>query len=82
MSFSAATWLTMVSRAALQHLGVLGGKLSRELDLQALGGELDRRERVLDLVREAPRDFGPGGVALRLDQLGDVVEHHARSRRR
>src|ERR1700694_2523867 len=44
--------------------------------LRARGGQLDRRERVLDLVREAARDFAPGGVALRLDEVRDVVEHH------
>src|SRR5690606_26730029 len=32
-------------------------------------------ERVLDLVGEAARDFGPGGGPLRLDELRDVIEH-------
>src|SRR5687767_9376234 len=40
----------------------------------ALGGELDRRQRVLDLMRDALRYFRPGRGALRDDQLGDVVE--------
>ena len=48
---------------------------ARELHREALGGELDRRQRILDLVREAPRNLGPRGVALRLHELGDVVEH-------
>ena len=64
------------ARGALQHLGLGRGQLVLQLVLQALGGELDRGERVLDLVREAARDLAPGGVALRLDQVGDVVEHH------
>ena len=42
--------------------------------LQALGRKLDRRQRVLDLVRDAPRDVGPGGAALRGDEIADVVE--------
>src|SRR6516165_6292074 len=42
--------------------------------LQAFGGELDRGERVLDLVRDASRDVGPGRLALGREQLGDIVE--------
>src|SRR5206468_8980245 len=41
-----------------------------------LRGELDRRERVLDLVSEPARDLAPGRRALRRDQLRDVVEYH------
>ena len=43
--------------------------------MQALGRQLDRRERVLDLVREAARDLAPGDRALGRDHVGDVVEH-------
>ena len=32
--------------------------------LQPLGGKLDRRQRILDLMRDAARDIGPGGGAL------------------
>src|SRR5690606_32214457 len=49
------------------------------LAADALGREDDRRQRVLDLVRNAPRDVGPGGRALRGDELGDVVERHDRA---
>ncbi len=45
------------------------------LAAQPLGRKLDRRQRVLDLVREAARDFAPGRLALRLQQRRDVVEH-------
>ena len=45
------------------------------LAAQPLGGELNRRQRILDLVREPPRHFAPGRVALRLQQRRDVVEH-------
>ena len=43
---------------------------------QALGRELDGGEGVLDLVGEAPGHLAPGGVALGLDDGGDVVEDH------
>ena len=33
------------------------------------------RQRILDLVRQAARHLAPGGIALRLQQRGDVVEH-------
>ncbi len=42
--------------------------------LDALGGKLDRRQRVLDLMGDAARDVRPGGRALRDDQVGDVVD--------
>ena len=42
--------------------------------LEPLGGELDRGERVLDLVRDAPGDIRPRGRALRRDKIGDVVQ--------
>ena len=48
--------------------------LAAILALEALGGKLDRGERVLDLVRDATRDIGPGGIALGGDEVGDVVE--------
>ena len=51
-------------------------KFVAEFRLQSLRGELDRRERILDLVSEPARDFAPGGRALRRDQLRDVVEYH------
>src|SRR5438874_13546775 len=41
---------------------------------QPLGGELDWGQRVLDLVRNAGGDIGPGRLALRRQQLGNVVE--------
>ena len=66
--------------ALREGLGI-GGDLPREAPLQPFGGELDRRQRVLDLVRDAARHIGPGRLALRRLQLGDVVEGHARSRR-
>ena len=52
----------------------IGGDLAGIFALQPLGRKLDRRQRILDLVRDAARDVGPGGGALRRDQIGDVVE--------
>ncbi len=42
--------------------------------LQPLGRKLDRRQRISDFMRDAARDVGPGGGALRGDEIGDVVE--------
>ena len=53
---------------------LVGLDLRAVFALQALGRELDGRQRVLDLMRDAARDVGPGGVALRRDEIGDVVE--------
>jgi hypothetical protein len=41
----------------------------------ALGGKLDRRQRVLDLVRDAPGHVRPGRGALR-ESVRHVVESH------
>ena len=61
--------------ALLEHRFVLGDHLA-VLALQPLGRKLDRGQRILDLVRDAARDVGPGRGALRRDQVGDVVERH------
>ena len=62
--------------ALLEQLADVGVAVA-VLDAQALGGEPDRGERVLDLVRDALRGLGPGRELLRLDQLGEVLEHDA-----
>ena len=41
----------------------------------ALGRQLDRRQRVLDLVRQPARHLAPGRAALRGQQRRDVLEH-------
>ena len=69
------TWRTMVS-AHWANVSGSDGDFLGEAPLQAFGGKLDRRQRVLDLMRDAPRHIGPGGLALRRLQLGDVVEGH------
>src|SRR5712691_6302679 len=51
-------------------------KFVAEFHLQSLRRELDRGERILDLVSEPARNLAPGGCALRRDQLRDVVEYH------
>ena len=42
--------------------------------LQPLRRKLDRGQRILDLVGDAPGHVGPGGLALRGQQLGDVIK--------
>ena len=59
--------------ALLEDFGI-GGDFLAVFALQPLGRKLDRRQRVLDLVCDAARDIGPGGGALRGDEIGDVVE--------
>ena len=46
-----------------------------ELPAHALGAQLDRRQRILDLVREPPGDVAPRRHALRPDERRHVVEH-------
>ena len=75
MPLSCATWLTMVCVARLSISASGAASLSASRCVKALGRQLNRRERILDLVRQASRDFAPGGVALRLQQARDVVEH-------
>ncbi|OPZ59304.1 MAG: hypothetical protein BWY87_01074 [Deltaproteobacteria bacterium ADurb.Bin510] len=60
--------------ALVEDLGVL--KLVQVAPAQALGRQLDRRQRVLDLVGDAARHLAPGRHALHLLQLGQVVEDH------
>ena len=50
-------------------------QLAAELHLQPLSRELDGRERVFDLVRQAARHFAPGLGALGRDDVRDVVKH-------
>ena len=64
--------------AAVEGLAVLDDHLA-VLAADALGRKLYRRQRVLDLVGDAPRHIGPGRGALRGDQLGDVVEGQHRA---
>ena len=51
------------------------GRRVGEVPAQALGGQLDRRQRILDLVREPPRHLAPRGDLLRPDERRHVVEH-------
>ena len=67
------TWRMMVS-VHWSKISRIGGDLARIFALQPLGRELDRRQRILDLMGDAAGDIGPGGVALGRDQIGDVVE--------
>ena len=68
------TWRTIVSVHWSKTLRSSSLDPLAEAALQPLGGELDRRQRILDLVRDAARDVRPGRAALRRHQVGDVVE--------
>ena len=50
------------------------GAPSSELLARPLDREADRRQRVLDLVRDPPRRLAPGGDPLRPHELGQVVD--------
>ena len=67
------TWRTIVPVSCSNVAGI-GRDLLAVAPLQPLGGELDRGQRVLDLVGDAAGDVGPGGAALVEQLLGDVVE--------
>ena len=59
--------------ALVEHVAVVGDDPAI-FALQSLGRELDRGQRVLDFMGDAAGDIGPGRGALRLDEIGDVVE--------
>ncbi len=46
-----------------------------EMAAQPLGRQLNRRQRILDLVRQPPRHLAPRGHLLRADERRHVVEH-------
>ena len=50
-----------------------------QLAAQALGRELDRRQRVLDLVRDPARHLAPRFHPLDLGHLADVLEKQHRA---
>ena len=58
----------------IEHFGVLGVHRGQEAAPHALRGELYRRQRILDFMCQTARDLTPGGLALRLQQRGDVVD--------
>ena len=41
---------------------------------QAVSGKLDRGQRVLDFMRDPPRDIRPGRLSLGREQIGDIIE--------
>jgi hypothetical protein len=57
------TWRMMVSVQRVEGLDV-PGDLGAVTAAEALGRNLDRRERVLDLVGDPPGDVLPGGDPL------------------
>ena len=66
-------------RGALLHQILQRRREVAELAAQPLGRQLNRRQRVLDLVRQAPRHFTPRRHLLRADQRRHVVHHQHRA---
>ena len=60
---------------ALRHQALLA-RGAGQAPAQPLGGELDRRQRVLDLVGDPLRHLAPRRHPLGLQELGQVVEDH------
>ena len=56
-----------------------GFRRAAEVTAHPLGRELDRRERVLDFVRQPPRDVAPRRDPLRPHERGHVVEDEDRA---
>ena len=67
-------WRTITSAYCSSAFAVLALHHRPELAPQPLGRKLDRRQRVLHLVRDSPRHVAPGRHALRHDEVGHVVE--------
>ncbi len=61
-----------VGRIVLRGIGAVALEVAR----QSLRGKLDRRQRILDFVRDALRDFLPGRGLLRAQQVGQIVHDH------
>ena len=76
--FSDSTSLTMVVVHSSTSARV-GRRRAAEVTLKAFGGQLDGRQRILDLVREPPRHLPPRRDFLRPDQRRHVVEHQHRA---
>ena len=70
-----STWRMMVAIDLVNAVALLAD-LVEIFALQPLGGQANGGQRVLDLVRDAARDLGPGRLPLRRQQGGDVVEGH------
>ena len=56
-----------------------GGRRRRELPAHSLGAQLNRGQRILDLVRQAARHVAPRRHPLRPDERRHIVEHENRA---
>ena len=66
--------------ALIEDLAVLVADPLAEAALQPFGRELDRGQRILDLVGDAAGDIRPRRAALGRHQVGDVVERDDEAR--
>src|SRR5256885_36147 len=68
------------ARALVEH-GALGAEAGGVAAAEPLCRELDRRERVLDLVRDAARDLSPRLHALHAQEMAHVLEEEDQAAR-
>ena len=61
---------------ALLKYGAVLSQLVPVFPLQPLRGKLNRRKRILDLVRHAAGHLTPGSGAFRLLQLSQILKHN------
>ncbi len=73
MRLMSSTCRTIVLGALIENRAVLGDDLA-VFAADRSARQLDRGQRILDLVRDAARNVRPGRRALRQHELGDVVE--------
>ncbi len=76
--FTDSTDFAMVAAHSLTTRAPWPGGSSTPVELarDALGGKRDGRQRVLDLVRDAPRHLMPGRGFLRAQQLAGIFQNH------
>src|SRR5437870_2483132 len=78
------TWLVS-SRAVsttmspLRSVAAIARRAAGEVPPHALGRQLNRRQRILDLMRQPPRDFPPRRHLLRANERRHVVQHEQQS---
>ena len=63
-------------RRPVKHFRIATRQLLGQLELQAFGRKLNRRQRILDLMRQPPGNFAPGGTTLRRNQTRHVIENY------
>jgi hypothetical protein len=71
----ARAFLGQTRQFGIEWVGDFGGSAAIEKARQPLRRELNRRERILDFVRDAASDLLPRGGFLSAQHFGQIVEH-------